>query len=103
MVDKNVTRKRKKLKIVAEYARVGLSDHHINFTSILKVQLCTGDCSWKGWGPWNRCSKSCGSGTRKRTRTVFKGAHDGGKECEGSAEEIRPCNTNECHGEKELF
>ena len=67
---------------------------------------CTGDetqeCSLKkcptdspidcDWGPWSKCSVTCGSGMQ--TRTIVKQAQFGGKECNGNKKQrcgIKPC------------
>ena len=55
---------------------------------------------WTEWSDW-KCSVPCGSegGTNKRTRTCTNPTPvNGGKPCEGEAEETKeePCNKNEC-------
>ena len=56
------------------------------------------------WGPWSEysaCSKECGGGIRKRTRTCIPPKF-GGKPCGGSAVNSQPCNEKPCPGEKIL-
>ena len=53
-----------------------------------------------GWGQWSRyseCSKSCGSGRKRRSRVCNdpRPAH-GGRPCVGSSTEEQPCNTKAC-------
>ena len=54
------------------------------------------DCEWNDWGSWNQCSKSCNSGTQKRTRRVLRRAKFGGKRCSGRTTETRRCNEIPC-------
>ncbi|CAK0844055.1 unnamed protein product [Prorocentrum cordatum] len=54
------------------------------------------DCAWGEYGSWGKCSKSCGGGTRQRTRTEKSPAKGGGKPCEGSTTESGECNTKAC-------
>ena len=42
--------------------------------------------AWAGWGSWDTCSATCGTGTRTRTRTFT-----GGMPCAGSADETESC------------
>ena len=54
-------------------------------------------CSVSSWSPWRSCSKSCGSGTRSRSRSVTIPASCGGAACPGLSVS-RPCNTHVCPG-----
>merc|ERR1712168_154967 len=58
---------------------------------------CPIDGGWSAFSGWSTCSKKCGGGTQKRTRTCTnpKPAH-GGKDCVGDAEETKKCNENPC-------
>lgn len=57
------------------------------------------DGQWSNWTNWTTCSKSCGIGRQKRTRTCSNPspAH-GGKQCTGQARETQDCNTQSCAG-----
>lgn len=57
------------------------------------------DGGWSDFSAWSDCSKNCGGGSQKRTRTCTnpKPAH-GGKNCVGNAEETRKCNDKLCSG-----
>ena len=48
------------------------------------------------WSEWtnDKCSKECGPGTLKRTRTCGNGSKP--QHCEGEAEEILNCNLGKC-------
>jgi len=54
------------------------------------------DCQWSNWSSWGRCSKTCGSGQRKATRTIRQQAQNGGKSCQGSSSKTETCNTQAC-------
>lgn len=47
------------------------------------------------WSEWGNCSKSCGEGVRKATRTCTE-AKNGGVECVGETVKEEPCNTDPC-------
>ena len=52
------------------------------------------DGNWGKWSDFGECSKSCGGGTKERTRTCDspKPQH-GGKDCKGSSTNEMKCNT----------
>jgi len=52
------------------------------------------DCVMGDWTDWGDCTKTCGSGTRSRSRKEISGPADGGK-C-GCHEEAETCNSKEC-------
>lgn len=57
---------------------------------------CPVDCSITAWGSWSTCSKSCGIGSKTRTRTMTQ-ASFGGKTCEGqSVSQVAACATESC-------
>merc|ERR1711871_33923 len=50
---------------------------------------------WGSYGNWGQCSTTCGAGRRTRTRACDNPAPRwGGKDCEGSANEVGTCNEN---------
>ena len=57
-----------------------------------KNEHCTDEtfCSFEPWGSWNRCDKTCGSGTQRRWRKCPSNS------CSGSDNEKRICNTRKC-------
>ena len=53
------------------------------------------------WQPYGACSKTCGGGVKKRTRTCTNPPPaNGGKDCSGLGPDIttRKCNKQECPG-----
>ncbi|KAE8612598.1 hypothetical protein XENTR_v10012910 [Xenopus tropicalis] len=44
----------------------------------LTKEKCSGDCNTGGWrySPWSECSKSCGTGTRRRRAICVNALHD---------------------------
>jgi hypothetical protein len=62
---------------------------------ICNTQHCPLDCVMRRFTPWTRCTKSCGSGSQSRTRTVETAPTAGGKVC-GADSEQRACNIQLC-------
>ncbi|CAJ1396777.1 unnamed protein product, partial [Effrenium voratum] len=54
------------------------------------------DCQWYDWSPWSFCSKTCGTGTYHRKRTVAVQDTSGGKTCTGDDQEFGDCNEIPC-------
>lgn len=65
------------------------------------VTIDTVDGNWGEWAPWGACSQTCGVGQQHRQRQCnnprpqFDGA-----ECRGSGDESRPCQSQQCAGER---
>ncbi|XP_071421021.1 hemicentin-1 [Pithys albifrons albifrons] len=58
---------------------------------------CPVDGGWSEWGLWEECSRSCGQGSRSRSRSCSAPlAQHGGQPCMGSAAESVPCNVRPC-------
>jgi len=58
---------------------------------------CGIDCAWTGWGPFSECTRTCGGGTRQRTRIQAATAEHLGAQCQGdSVDEEHGCNSNGC-------
>lgn len=63
---------------------------------------CNEDCQYSSTiqemmeKPWSSCSKECGGGIRKKTRTIVKQASGKGKKCDEILEFTEPCNTQPC-------
>jgi hypothetical protein len=63
------------------------------------VQQCSKqDCVWDDWTLWAQCTRSCGTGTRSRARSVKVAPMFGGKPCEAqnSTLGVENCNTQNC-------
>ncbi|XP_035664469.1 SCO-spondin-like [Branchiostoma floridae] len=54
------------------------------------------DCIVSQWTMWESCSRTCGVGVAKRTRTVLQEAGDGGLPCEGPYMESQTCFVESC-------
>ena len=55
------------------------------------------DCKLTEWTGWSLCTKTCGGGTQKKTRSVLKQEQFGGQACP-KLHETNECNTKECPG-----
>jgi len=68
------------------------------------TQECTKetfDGNWGSWTPWNSCSKSCGIGTRSRSRKCDSPRPvNGGKDCVGLSTDAEKCILKTCHKNK---
>eukprot|EP00933_Yihiella_yeosuensis_P071482 TRINITY_DN79690_c0_g1_i1.p1 TRINITY_DN79690_c0_g1~~TRINITY_DN79690_c0_g1_i1.p1 ORF type:complete len:1456 (+),score=235.05 TRINITY_DN79690_c0_g1_i1:597-4370(+) len=54
------------------------------------------DCKFGTWQQWSECTVICGGGVKHRSRSPEPPARVGGMPCEGSMEELTPCNTKPC-------
>jgi len=60
------------------------------------TQPCAKGCKWSDWTEWASCTKTCGRGTKKKTREIADpGTLDGAK-CQGPATESEDCNQKAC-------
>ncbi|XP_078384720.1 thrombospondin-1-like [Oculina patagonica] len=59
--------------------------------------LMQGNGVWSSWGPWSKCSVTCGRGyeTRRRTCTNYL-PRITGRGCQGLSTDIQPCYRNSC-------
>ncbi|XP_048584536.1 uncharacterized protein LOC5510519 isoform X1 [Nematostella vectensis] len=70
--------------------------------SVLKKAACNTDpCAvdggWSDYSSWSLCTKSCGGGTRTRTRTCTNPKpSSGGKDCVGDDKQTRECGKAPC-------
>ena len=61
------------------------------------------DGGWSDYGPWRKCSSSCGEGFQERMRTCTNPPPSrGGAQCSGSHKEFQKCNDGPCPGNKLL-
>jgi hypothetical protein len=56
---------------------------------------CAVHCQPSAWLPWGKCSKSCGQGTRERTRLIVSYASYGGQPC-GATNQTQACSLISC-------
>ncbi|XP_020621140.1 semaphorin-5A-like [Orbicella faveolata] len=55
------------------------------------------DGVFSAWSGWSSCSKTCGGGQQRRTRSCNNpGPSKCGKPCFGNTEEVADCNTHSC-------
>ena len=55
------------------------------------------DCEWNAWVV-GRCSATCGTGIRTRTRTKQLEEQNEGKPCVGNPKETETCKIKDCAG-----
>ena len=61
------------------------------------MYFCHLDGGWSNWGPYSKCSVSCGGGTMRRDRKCNNPAPaNGGKACPGAGWQSKSCNTQSC-------
>ncbi len=59
------------------------------------------DGGWSAWSKWSSCTKGCGGGTKRRTRSCVSPApENGGRDCIGISSQESPCNTKPCVSQK---
>ena len=51
---------------------------------------------WSSWSGWSSCSKSCGTGQKKKSRWIKTNAKNGGEPCQGSGTQIDACIKRRC-------
>ena len=68
----------------------------------LIVFYCVVDCKWNDWIP-GTCSKTCGGGTKTKTRTEKVSAEHGGKNCDGPSSAEENCNIQKCPGNERVY
>jgi len=58
---------------------------------------CPVNGNWGGWSGYSACSKSCGQGTQKRTRSCNNPPPaNGGSSCPGSSSQTKRCQVKKC-------
>ncbi|XP_066914708.1 uncharacterized protein [Clytia hemisphaerica] len=77
------------------------TDKHTEIENCEKKPPCPIHGKWSKWGFWGKCSRSCGTGRKTRTRTCTNPApQHGGLDCTDSDTAVQNCNTKPCsvHG-----
>ena len=75
-----------------------LEEKYAHYWKGLLSSLFSVDCTWRNWGSWEPCSKTCGPGTKSRSRSK-DGPLYGGGQCSGSSTDSASCNLKNCPGE----
>ncbi|CAH1801764.1 unnamed protein product, partial [Owenia fusiformis] len=80
---------------------IGDTIENIPTSERCNTQECPTGCRWSTWGPWaqqGRCSVTCGSGLRQKTRSRTKLQAPVGYTCEGSSNQSdqETCYNKEC-------
>lgn len=60
-------------------------------------QACGTDCVVSNWSAWTTCTRTCGGGSRSRTRTVVSQPQNGGAVCP-ELQQFEICNPQPCVG-----
>ena len=70
-----------------------------NLNQIINIITVAVHGGWTSWSAWSGCTKSCGGGTRMRSRWCSNPspAH-GGQSCAGGSLKSENCNVEECPG-----
>ena len=64
----------------------------------LSVKLAV-DGNFSSWSAWGQCSRTCGGGQKRRTRSCTNPPPSKcGQSCFGNTEELADCNTHSCPG-----
>ena len=67
------------------------------------ITLIAVDGGWSEWSRFAGCTKSCGGGSKSRTRECNEPSpSDGGADCPGKYFENLECNTEQCQSEKQI-
>ncbi|KAJ1608198.1 TRAP-C2 extracellular protein [Cryptosporidium canis] len=81
-------------KVVRRESRGGAPCPNLEDVRPCSRGACRSDCLLGDWEEWGACSKSCGGGSRSRTREVVSQPSEG-RECE-FLKDFEPCNEFQC-------
>jgi hypothetical protein len=66
-------------------------------TAPCATRACAVDCAYTPFGRWSACTKSCGGGAQRRTRSLARSPRFGGKACSAARlTEARACAVGQC-------
>lgn len=54
---------------------------HAGYIEEACIIPCPSDCKLSEWSNWSRCSKSCGSGVKVRSKWLREKPYNGGRPC----------------------
>src|SRR4029434_2668389 len=60
---------------------VYLLSFHVGYIEEACIIPCPSDCKLSEWSNWSRCSKSCGSGVKVRSKWLREKPYNGGRPC----------------------
>ena len=83
------------VKSTGKRALISTNCSNLGQNAPTKSQNCKVNCEMNNWGAWGDCSKTCGGGTKTRSRTVKVQARNGGNSCPTTSESTS-CNTQAC-------
>jgi len=82
-------------KCVESFSNQGHKDGDIESQWCNKENSCSGD--WTDWGPWDKCSETCGGGQQQRMRFCSSGFPNlPGSSCIGDSTQVQYCNSMPC-------
>lgn len=64
-------------------------------TRTCNLQVCQHDCKHTDWSDWTTCTKTCGTGSQRRARTITREPTLGGQACPDMTE-AKNCGTDAC-------
>lgn len=73
----------------------GTCNQKLSKTRGCNDDACPVDCELSAWSPFSKCTVSCGTGTKRRTRYVVRTPLYGGLVCE-DLEEVTSCDEGSC-------
>ena len=80
--------------------RNGLLKQKLGYVYLKKVyinHIILVNCQWSSWSSYSECAKSCGGGTKHKTREKTITESNGGN-CSGEREYTTVCNNQNCPG-----
>eukprot|EP01012_Entosiphon_sulcatum_P049574 TRINITY_DN6820_c0_g1_i5.p1 TRINITY_DN6820_c0_g1~~TRINITY_DN6820_c0_g1_i5.p1 ORF type:complete len:1020 (+),score=28.13 TRINITY_DN6820_c0_g1_i5:698-3757(+) len=81
--------------ITVQPANGGLPCPELSEVTACSLQPCPVDCIVGDWGIWGVCSKSCGNGTKTRSRHIDVQPENGGLACP-ELSQVSSCNEQPC-------